>query len=75
MKGTIILTAIDKVIGLFKKKEDNKGVKVTTFSKTISIMTILVLVACILNSIFPNYIKIDSWIYDLLETLTKYITN
>lgn len=74
MKSTIIVTAIDKLLGLFKSKEENKNQKITTFSKTISIMTIIVLVACILNSLFPNYIKIDSWIYDLLEKLINYIT-
>lgn len=74
MKSTIIVSAIDKLLGLFKSKEDNKSQKVTTFSKTISIMTIIVLIACIMNSLFPNYIKIDSWIYDLLEKLINYIT-
>lgn len=74
MKSTIIVSAIDKLLGLFKSKEDNKNQKVTTFSKTISLMTIIVLMACILNSLFPNYIKIDSWIYDLLEKLINYIT-
>lgn len=74
MKSTIIISAIDKILGLFKSKEDNKNQKVTTFSKTISIMSIIVLIACILNSLFPNYIKIDSWIYDLLEKLINYIT-
>lgn len=74
MKSTIIVTAIDKLLGLFKSKEENKSQKITTFSKTISIMTIIVLIACILNSLFPNYIKIDSWIYDLLEKLINYIT-
>ncbi|MGL5413392.1 hypothetical protein [Cetobacterium sp.] len=74
MKSTIIVVAIDKLLGLFKSKEENKNQKITTFSKTISIMTIIVLVACILNSLFPNYIKIDSWIYDLLEKLINYIT-
>ena len=74
MKSTIIVTAIDKLLGLFKSKEENKNQKVTTFSKTISIITIIVLIACILNSLFPNYIKIDSWIYDLLEKLINYIT-
>lgn len=74
MKSTIIVTAIDKLLGLFKSKEENKNQKITTFSKTISIMTIIVLIACILNSLFPNYIKIDSWIYDLLEKLINYIT-
>ncbi|MGL5902836.1 MAG: hypothetical protein ACRCZO_09140 [Cetobacterium sp.] len=75
MKSTIIITAIDKLLGLFKSKEENKNQKVTTFSKTISVMTIIVLVACILNSLFPSYIRIDSWIYDLLEKLTNYITD
>lgn len=74
MKSTIIISAIDKLLGLFKSKEDNKNKKVTTFSKTISIMTIIVLIVCILNSLFPNYLKIDSWIYDLLEKLINYIT-
>ncbi|MHA4986971.1 hypothetical protein [Cetobacterium somerae] len=74
MKSTIIVAAIDKLLELFKSKEENKNQKITTFSKTISIMTIIVLVACILNSLFPNYIKIDSWIYDLLEKLINYIT-
>jgi|GEM_PF-6474183 len=74
MKTTIIVYAIDKLLGLFKSKEENKTQKVTTFSKTISIMTIIVLTACILNSLFPSYIKIDSWIYDLLEKLINYIT-
>ncbi|MGL5349136.1 MAG: hypothetical protein ACRDA0_00960 [Cetobacterium sp.] len=74
MKSTLIVSAIDKLLGLFKSKEDNKNQKVTTFSKTISLMTIIVLMACILNSLFPNYIKIDSWIYDLLEKLINYIT-
>lgn len=74
MKSTIIITAIDKLLGLFKSKEENKNQKITTFSKTISIMSIIVLIACILNSLFPNYIKIDSWIYDLLEKLINYIT-
>lgn len=74
MKSTIIVSAIDKLLGLFKSKEENKNQKVTTFSKTISLMTIIVLMACILNSLFPNYIKIDSWIYDLLEKLINYIT-
>ena len=74
MKSTIIVSAIDKLLGLFKSKEDNKSQKVITFSKTISIMTIIVLIACIMNSLFPNYIKIDSWIYDLLEKLINYIT-
>ncbi|MGL5458583.1 MAG: hypothetical protein ACRDBY_03095 [Cetobacterium sp.] len=74
MKSTIIVSAIDKLLGLFKSKEDNKNQKVTTFSKTISIMTIIVLIACIMNSLFPNYIQIDSWIYDLLEKLINYIT-
>lgn len=74
MKSTIIITAIDNLLGLFKSKEENKNQKVTTFSKTISVMTIIVLVACILNSLFPSYIRIDSWIYDLLERLTNYIT-
>lgn len=74
MKSTIIVSAIDKLLGLFKSKQDNKSQKVTTFSKTISIMTIIVLIACIMNSLFPNYIKIDSWIYDLLEKLINYIT-
>lgn len=74
MKSTVIVTAIDKLLGLFKSKEENKNQKITTFSKTISIMTIIVLIACILNSLFPNYIKIDSWIYDLLEKLINYIT-
>ena len=74
MKSPIIVAAIDKLLGLFKSKEENKNQKITTFSKTISIMTIIVLVVCILNSLFPNYIKIDSWIYDLLEKLINYIT-
>lgn len=74
MKSTIIVSAIDKLLGLFKSKEENKNQKVTTFSKTISLMTIIVLMACILNSLFPNCIKIDSWIYDLLEKLINYIT-
>lgn len=74
MKSTIIISAIDKLLGLFKSKEENKNQKVTTFSKTISIITIVVLVVCIMNSLFPNYIKIDSWIYDLLEKLINYIT-
>lgn len=74
MKSTIIVSAIDKLLGLFKSKEDNKNQKVTTFSKTISIMTIIVLITCILNSLFPTYIQIDSWIYDLLEKLINYIT-
>lgn len=74
MKSTIIVSAIDKLLGLFKSKEDNINQKVTTFSKTISIMTIIVLIACIMNSLFPNYIQIDSWIYDLLEKLINYIT-
>lgn len=74
MKSAIIITAIDKLLGLFKSKEENKNQKITTFSKTISIMSIIVLIACILNSLFPNYIKIDSWIYDLLEKLINYIT-
>ncbi|MGL4954698.1 MAG: hypothetical protein ACRC4Y_04380 [Cetobacterium sp.] len=74
MKSTIIVSAIDKLLGLFKSKEDNKSQKFTTFSKTISIMTIIVLIACILNSLFPTYIQIDSWIYDLLEKLINYIT-
>lgn len=74
MKNVVIMSAIDKIIGLFKKKDENKGLKLTVFSKTISVMTIIVLSACILNSLFPNHIKIDSWIYDLLETLTRYIT-
>lgn len=74
MKSTIIITAIDKLLGLFKSKEENKNQKVTTFSKTISIMTIIVLIACIMNSLFPNYIQIDSWVYDLLEKLINYIT-
>lgn len=74
MKSTIIVSAIDKLLGLFKSKEDNKSQKVTTFSKTISVMSIIVLIACILNSLFPNYIKFDSWIYDLLEKLINYIT-
>lgn len=74
MKSTIIVTAIDKLLGLFKSKEENKSQKITTFSKTISIMTIIVLIACILNSLFPTYIQIDSWIYDLLEKLINYIT-
>ncbi len=74
MKSTIIVSAIDKLLGLFKSKEENKNQKVTTFSKTISVMTIIVLIACILNSLFPNHIKIDSWIYDLLEKLINYIT-
>ena len=74
MKSTIIISAIDKILGLFKSKEDNKNQKVTTFSNTISIMSIIVLIACILNSLFPNYIKIDSWVYDLLEKLINYIT-
>lgn len=73
MKSTIIISAIDKILGLFKSKEDNKNQKVTTFSKTISIMSIIVLIVCILNSLFPNYIKIDSWVYDLLEKLINYI--
>lgn len=74
MKSTIIVSAIDKLLGLFKSKEENKNQKVTTFSKTISLMTIIVLMACILNSLFPDSIKIDSWIYDLLEKLINYIT-
>ena len=74
MKSTIIVSALDRLLGLFKSKEDNKNQKVTTFSKTVSIMTIIVLIACILNSLFPNYVKIDSWIYDLLEKLINYIT-
>lgn len=74
MKSTIIVSAIDKLLGLFKSKEENKNQKVTTFSKTISIMTIIVLIACILNSLFPTYVQIDSWIYDLLEKLINYIT-
>ena len=74
MKSTIIVSAIDKLLGLFKSKEDNKNQKITTFSKTISIMSIIVLIACILNSLFPTYIQIDSWIYDLLEKLINYIT-
>lgn len=74
MKSTIIVSAIDKLLGLFKSKEENKNQKVTIFSKTISIMTIIVLIACIMNSLFPNYVQIDSWIYDLLEKLINYIT-
>lgn len=74
MKSTVIVAAIDKLLGLFKSKKENKNQKVTTFSKTISVMTIIVLIACILNSLFPNYIQIDTWIYDLLEKLTNYIT-
>lgn len=74
MKSTIIVSAIDKLLGLFKSKEENKNQKVTIFSKTISIMTIIVLIACIMNSLFPNYVQIDSWIYDLLENLINYIT-
>lgn len=73
MKSTIIVSAIDKLLNLFKSKEDNKNYKVTKFSKTISIMTVIVLMICILNSIFPQYIKIDSWIYDLLEKLINYM--
>lgn len=73
MKSTIIISAIDKILGLFKSKEENKNQKNTIFSKTISIMSIIVLITCILNSLFPNYIKIDSWIYDLLEKLINYI--
>lgn len=74
MKSTVIVAAIDKLLGLFKSKEDNKNQKATAFSKTISIVTIIVLIACIISSTFPNYVQIDSWAYDLLEKLINYIT-
>lgn len=74
MKSTIIVSAIDKILGLFKSKEENKNQKITTFAKTISIMTIVVLIVCILNSLFPYQIQVDSWIYDLLEKLVNYMT-
>lgn len=76
MKG--IFSIIDKVLDLFNKKtkdatkdQELKIQKIKKFNNIIGMITVIVLFTCILNSIFP--LKIDTWIYDLLDKLLIYI--
>ena len=75
-----IPNTIDKIINIFNKKtrniekdQDIEQLKYKNYSSIISTITLIVLAICILNSLFPTFFKIDSWIYDLNDKLINYI--
>lgn len=73
MKMSLLLV-LDKVISLFKGKQEHDSTKVEKYSQTIAVAFIIVLVTCILGYFFfPYTFKSDSWPVQFLMEILEYI--
>lgn len=71
-----LLLVLDKVISIFKGKQEHDSTKVEKYSQTIAIAFIIMLIACILGYFFfPYTFNPDSWPVKFLMELLNYIKN
>lgn len=76
---TVIGVAMNKLIDLFSKKSKNgekaqeiEVKKIDTFSKTMMWIVIIILLMCMLASLFPK-LEITSWWFDKADLILQYI--
>ena len=76
---TVIGVAMNKLIDLFSKKsksgEKSQNIeekKINIFSRTISWVSIIVLLMCMLASLFPQF-AITDWWFEKADMVLKYI--
>ena len=76
---TVIGVAMNKLIDLFSKKsksgEKSQNIeekKINIFSRTISWVSIIVLLMCMLASLFPQ-LAITDWWFEKADMVLKYI--
>lgn len=76
---TVIGVAMNKLIDLFSKKsksgeksQDIEEKKINIFSRTISWVIIIVLLMCILASLFPQ-LAITDWWFEKADMILKYV--
>lgn len=75
MKMSLLLV-LDKVLSLFKGKQEHDSTKVEKYSRTIAIAFIIMLIVCVLGYFFfPYTFNPDSWPVKLLMELLQYIKN
>lgn len=75
MKVSLLLI-LDKIFSLVKGKQEHDKDKIESYSRTINIAFIFVLVVCVLGYFFfPYTFKSDSWPVQILLEILEYIKN
>ncbi|MEG0236970.1 hypothetical protein [Cetobacterium sp.] len=75
MKMTLLLV-LDKVLSLFKGKQEHDKEKVGKYSGIVGISFIIMLVTCIFGYFFfPYTFNSDSWPVQFLMEILEYIKN